>query len=98
MYGSKPSPRKSNSFRKTNGHRANGNVSSMPPTPRRNSVGGGSSELLTPRSYSGRQNGYFKEVRRLSTAPLNFVAISKEDSMSSYASLCGSESESPPQG
>ncbi|XP_025680549.1 65-kDa microtubule-associated protein 6 isoform X2 [Arachis hypogaea] len=98
MYGSKPSPRKSNSFRKTNGYRANGNGSSMPPTPRRNSVsGGGSSDLLTPRSYSGRQNGYFKEMRRLSTAPLNFVAISKEDSMSSYTSHCGSEPESPPQ-
>ncbi|MED6184842.1 hypothetical protein PIB30_051340 [Stylosanthes scabra] len=98
MYGSKPSPRKSNSFRKTNGYRANSNGSSMPPTPRRNSVsGGGSSELLTPRSYSGRQNGYFKEMRRLSTAPLNFVAISKEDSMSSYTSHCGSEPESPPQ-
>lgn len=95
MYGSKPSPRKSNSFRKTNGYPANGN-GSVPPTPRRNSVGGGTSELLTPRSYSGRHNGYFKEVRRLSTAPLNFVAISKEDTIS-YASLCGSEPESPPQ-
>ncbi|KAK4261857.1 hypothetical protein QN277_004798 [Acacia crassicarpa] len=95
MYGSKPSPRKSNSFRKTNGYRSNGN-GSMPPTPRRNSIGSGSSELLTPRSYSGRQNGYF-EMRRLSTTPLNFVAISKEDTMS-YASLCGSEPGSPPQG
>lgn len=95
MYGSKPSPRKSNSFRKTNGYRSNGN-GSMTPTPRRNSVGSGSSEILTPRSYSGRQNGYF-EMRRLSTAPLNFVAISKEDTMS-YASLCGSEPGSPPQG
>ncbi|XP_057445282.1 65-kDa microtubule-associated protein 6 isoform X2 [Lotus japonicus] len=100
MYGSKPSPRKSNSVRNTNGYRANGNgngsVSSMPPTPRRNSVSGGTSELLTPRSYSGRHNGYFKEMRRLSTAPLNYVAISKEDTMS-YSSHCGSEPESPPQ-
>lgn len=95
MYGSKPSPRKSNSFRKTNGYRANGN-GSMTPTPRRNSVGGATPELLTPRSYSGRQNGYFKEMRRLSTAPLNFVAISKEDTMS-YASIYGSEPGSPPQ-
>lgn len=68
----------------------------MPPTPRRNSVSGGTSELHTPRSYSGRHNGYFQEVRRLSTAPLNFVAISKEDTMS-FTSLCGSEPESPPQ-
>ncbi|XP_017427609.1 65-kDa microtubule-associated protein 6 [Vigna angularis] len=96
IYGSKPSPRKNNSFRKTNSYRANGN-GSMPPTPRRNSLSGGTtSELLTPRSYSGRQNGYFKEMRRLSTAPLNFVAISKEDTIS-YASLCGSEPDSPPQ-
>ncbi|KAK4596956.1 hypothetical protein RGQ29_014834 [Quercus rubra] len=93
-YGSKPSPRKSNSFRKPNGYRANGN-GSMPPTPRRNSVGSATPELLTPRSYSGRQNGYFKETRRLSTTPLNFVAISKEDTMSTYASVCGSESGSP---
>ncbi|KDP38177.1 hypothetical protein JCGZ_04820 [Jatropha curcas] len=95
MYGSKPSPRKSNSFRKANGYRANGN-GSMTPTPRRNSVGAATPELLTPRSYSGRQNGYFKEMRRLSTAPLNFVAISKEDTMS-FASVCDSEPGSPPQ-
>jgi protein regulator of cytokinesis 1 len=97
LYGSKPSPRKSNSFRKPNGYRANGN-GTMTPTPRRNSVGG-TPELLTPRSYSGRQNGYFKEMRRsLSTAPLNFVAISKEDSMSAYTSICSSELGSPPHG
>ncbi|KAK9276656.1 hypothetical protein L1049_006192 [Liquidambar formosana] len=97
MYGSKPSPKRSNSFRKPNGYRANGN-GSMTPTPRRNSVGSPTPELLTPRSYSGRQNGYFKEMRRLSTAPLNFVAISKEDTMS-YASVYGgSEPGSPPQG
>ncbi|BBG94624.1 MAP65/ASE1 microtubule associated protein family protein [Prunus dulcis] len=84
MYGSRPSPRKSTSFRKPNGYRPNGN-GSMTPTPRRNSVGSGTPELLTPRSYSGRQNGYFKEMRRLSTTPLNFVAVSKEDTMS-YAS------------
>ncbi|KAJ4710165.1 65-kDa microtubule-associated protein 6-like [Melia azedarach] len=97
IYGSKPSPRKSNSFRKPNGYRANGN-GSMTPTPRRNSMGSGTPELLTPRSYSGRQNGHFKEMRRLSTAPLNFVAISKEDTMSTYTSICGSEPGSPPHG
>ncbi|GLT27693.1 hypothetical protein SLA2020_026720 [Shorea laevis] len=95
MYGSKPSPRKSNSFRKPNGYRANGN-GSMTPTPRRNSVGGATPEILTPRSYSGRQNGYFKEMRRLSTAPLNFVAVPKEDTVSMYTSVCGSEPDSPP--
>uniref|UniRef100_A0A2P2KH42 Uncharacterized protein MANES_15G138700 n=2 Tax=Rhizophora mucronata TaxID=61149 RepID=A0A2P2KH42_RHIMU len=92
-YGSKPSPRKANSFRKPNGY-GNG---SMTPTPRRNSVGGATPELLTPRSYSGRKNGYFKEMRRLSTAPLNYVAISKEDTMS-FASVSGSEPGSPPLG
>lgn len=96
MYGSKPSPRRSTSSRKVNGYRSNGN-GSMTPTPRRNSVGSPTAELLTPRSYSGRQNGYFKEMRRLSTAPLNFVAIAKEDTMS-FSSVCGSEPESPPQG
>ncbi|KAJ6689495.1 hypothetical protein OIU85_005861 [Salix viminalis] len=96
MYGSRPSPRKTNSFRKPNGYRANGN-GSMTPTPRRNSFGGATPELLTPRSYSGRQNGYFKEMKRLSTAPLNFVAISKEETIS-FASVCGSEPGSPPQG
>ncbi|XP_038698122.1 65-kDa microtubule-associated protein 6-like isoform X1 [Tripterygium wilfordii] len=95
IYGSKPSPRKTNSFRKPNGYRANGH-GSMTPTPRRNSVGG-TPELVTPRSYSGRQNGYFKEMRRLSTAPLNFVAIPKEDTMS-YISISGSEPGSPSQG
>lgn len=101
IYGSKPSPKKTNSFRKTNGYRANGNSvgygngnGSMPPTPRRNSMSGTTSELHTPRSYSGRHNGYFSEMRRLSTAPLNFVAIPKEDTMS-YS--CSSEPESPPQ-
>ncbi|KAF8407557.1 hypothetical protein HHK36_006691 [Tetracentron sinense] len=93
MYGSKPSPKRSSSFRKTNGYRANGN-GSMTPTPRRFSAGSATPELLTPRSHSGRQNGYFKEMRRLSTAPLNFVAITKEDTMS-YASICGSEPGSP---
>lgn len=97
IYGSKPSPRKSNSFRKPNGCRANGN-GPMTPTPRWNSIGSGTPELLTPRSYSSRQNGHFREMRRLSTAPLNFVAISKEDTMSSYTSVCGSEPGSPPQG
>ncbi|XP_057774061.1 65-kDa microtubule-associated protein 6-like isoform X2 [Salvia miltiorrhiza] len=95
IYGSKPSPRRSSSFRNQNGYRAYGN-GSVTPSPRRNSVGGATPELLTPRSYSGRHNGYFKEMRRLSTAPLNFVAIPKEDTMS-FSSIGGSEPESPPQ-
>ncbi|WOG83605.1 hypothetical protein DCAR_0102782 [Daucus carota subsp. sativus] len=94
IYGSKPSPRRSPSFRKTNGYHANGN-GSMTPTPRRNSVGCATPELMTPRSYSGRQNGHFKEMRRLSTAPLNFVAMGKEDIIS-FSSVCGSEPGSPP--
>ncbi|KAK1302659.1 65-kDa microtubule-associated protein 6 [Acorus calamus] len=102
MYGSKPSPKRNSNFnRKTsNGYRANGNGNgSMTPTPRRGSVGSATPELLTPRSHSGRHNGYFKESRRLSTVPLNFVAISKEDTMS-YASVSiyGSEQGSPPRG
>ncbi|KAL1565444.1 65-kDa microtubule-associated protein 6-like [Salvia divinorum] len=95
IYGSKPSPRRSSSFRSQNGYRAYGN-GSVTPSPRRNSLGAATPELLTPRSYSGRHNGYFKEMRRLSTAPLNFVAIPKEDTMS-FSSIGGSEPESPPQ-
>ncbi|KAE9450858.1 hypothetical protein C3L33_17257, partial [Rhododendron williamsianum] len=87
MYGSKPSPRRTSSFRKANGYHANGN-GSMTPTPRRKSSGSPNAELLTPRSYSGHQNGYFKEMRRLNTAPLNFVAIAKEDTIS-FSSVCG---------
>ena len=88
IYGSKPSPRRSTSIRKANGY--SGNVS-MPPTPRRNSAGAANSDvMMTPRSYSG-QNGYFKEVRKLSTAPLNFVAIPKEESISTYTPVYGSE-------
>ncbi|XP_077230313.1 65-kDa microtubule-associated protein 6-like [Tasmannia lanceolata] len=95
MYGSKPSPKRSNSFNKANGLRGNGN-GSMTPTTRRLSVGCATPELMTPRSHSGRQNGYFKELRRLSTAPLNFVALSKEDTIS-YASVYSSEQGSPPR-
>ncbi|XP_060184190.1 65-kDa microtubule-associated protein 6-like [Lycium barbarum] len=94
-YGSRPSPRRSSSFRKMNGYHTNGN-GSVTPSPRRNSVGCATPELQTPRSYAGRQNTYFKEMRRLSTAPLNFVAIAKEDTMS-FSSIGGSEPESPPQ-
>lgn len=98
VYVSRPSPKRSNSFnRKMNGYHTNGN-GFMTPTPRRVSVGSATPELLTPRSYSGRNNGYFKEKRRLSTAPLNFVAISKEDTTSSFASISGSEPGSPPMG
>lgn len=93
IYGSKPSPRRSTSVKKPNGY--NGNVS-VPPTPRRNSAGATNTDIMTPRSYSGhRQNGYFKELRGLSTVPLNFVAIPKEDSVSTYTSVNGSEPDSP---
>lgn len=92
LYGSKSSPKRSVSFRKPNGCQTFGNSNGfMTPAPRRISAGCATPELLTPRSYSGRQNGYFKEMRRLSTTPLNFVAISKEDTISS-------EPGSPPRG
>ncbi|WOL09373.1 65-kDa microtubule-associated protein 6 [Canna indica] len=96
-YGSKPTPKRNNSFRKTNAYNSNGNGNGfMTPSPRRVSVGSATPELLTPRSHSGRYNGYFRETRRLSTAPLNFVAIPK-DAVSSYApSVAGSVPGSPP--
>ncbi|PKA62770.1 65-kDa microtubule-associated protein 6 [Apostasia shenzhenica] len=94
MFGSKPSPKRSTSFRKPNGNE-NG---FMTPKPRRISAGSATPELLTPRSFSGRHNSHFKELRRLSTTPLNFVAIPKEDTVSSFASISGSEPGSPPRG
>ncbi|CAA7400812.1 unnamed protein product [Spirodela intermedia] len=100
VYGSRPSPNRNGSYSRkpANGHRGNGYLNgSMTPAPRRVSLGSATPELLTPRSYSGgRQNGFFRETRRLSTAPLNFVAISKEDTSSSFASISGSEPGSPP--
>lgn len=88
IYGSKPTPRRSSSFRKsTNG--------SMTPTPRRNSIGNPNPDLMTPRSFSGRHNGYFKELKKLSPGPLNFVSIPKEDTIS-YSSIYSSEPASPP--
>nr|CAB3496543.1 unnamed protein product [Digitaria exilis] len=97
IFGSKPSPRKTNSFnRRTSNHHSNANGTGfMTPVPRRVSAGSATPELLTPRSYSGRYNNYFKENRRLTAAPLNFSAVSKEDSMSSFASISGSEPDSP---
>ncbi|CAN6320769.1 unnamed protein product [Urochloa humidicola] len=97
IFGSKPSPRKTNSFnRRTSNHHSNGNGTGfMTPVPRRVSAGSATPELLTPRSHSGRYNHYFKENRRLTAAPLNFSSVSKEDSMSSFASISGSEPDSP---
>ncbi|KAL6596306.1 hypothetical protein ACP70R_047670 [Stipagrostis hirtigluma subsp. patula] len=97
IFGSKPSPRKTSSFnRRMSGHHPNGNGAGfMTPAPRRVSAGSATPELLTPRSYSGRYNNYFKENRRLTPAPLNFSSASKDDSMSSFASISGSEPDSP---
>uniref|UniRef100_A0A7N0ZU31 Uncharacterized protein n=2 Tax=Kalanchoe fedtschenkoi TaxID=63787 RepID=A0A7N0ZU31_KALFE len=93
IYGSRPSTRRSNSFRGPTGY-PNGN-GSVPPTPRRSSVGSATPELQTSRSYSGRQNGYFSEPRRLSSRPLNFVNTKKEDALScTSTSFCDSESSS----
>ncbi|CAN6465700.1 unnamed protein product [Victoria cruziana] len=91
VYGSKPSPKRSNSLKKPNGVRPNGSAT---PTPRRLSLGSATPELLTPRSYSGRQNGFFRETYRMTVPPLNFVALTKEDAMS-VASMCP-ETVSPP--
>lgn len=96
MYGSKPSPRRTSSFNgKVNGYHANGKGNGfMTPSPHRVSLGSATPELLTPRSYSGRHNGFFKDARRLSAAPLNFGSLSKEDTSSSFASISGSEPDS----
>ncbi|KAK9065052.1 hypothetical protein SSX86_016435 [Deinandra increscens subsp. villosa] len=88
IYGSKPSPRRTNSFRKS----ANGSLTA---TPHRYSNGSPTPDLMAPHSYSGCQNGQFKELRKLSTGPLNFVFIPKEDTIS-YSSIYSSEPGSPP--
>ncbi|KQK22670.1 hypothetical protein BRADI_1g68710v3 [Brachypodium distachyon] len=97
IFGSKPTPKKTSSFnRRMSSHHPNGNGSGfMTPMPRRVSAGSATPELLTPRSYSGRYNTYFKENRRMTPAPLNFSTASKDDSMSSFASISGSEPDSP---
>ncbi|KAJ6824424.1 65-kDa microtubule-associated protein 6-like [Iris pallida] len=99
IYGSRSIPRRSTSSsnRKPNGYYGNGNGSGfMTPAPqRRVSVGSATPELLTPRSHSGR-TGHFRETRRLSTASLNYVSMSKADTSSSFASVSGSEPETPP--
>lgn len=95
IYGLKSIPKRRSSFnRKPNGYYGNGN-GFMTPAPRRVSVGSATPELLTPRSHSGR-NGYFRDTRRLSTASLNYVSTYKADTSSSFASISGSEPETPP--
>ncbi|GAA0154150.1 non-motor microtubule binding protein [Lithospermum erythrorhizon] len=96
VYGSKTIPRRSNSFRKLNEHRSIG-TGSVTPSPRRSSVGTPISEISTPRSYSNNRNGYFKEMRRMSTGPLNFVAMTKEETMS-ISSVYGSEQDTSSHG
>ncbi|XP_064969464.1 65-kDa microtubule-associated protein 6 isoform X2 [Musa acuminata AAA Group] len=97
VFGSKPFPKRSNSLnKKPSGYSFNGKGNGfMTPVPRRLSAGSATPELLIPRSYSGRHSGYFKEMRRLSTTPLNFIAPPKDDSLSTFTSISGSEPESP---
>ncbi|RWW24369.1 hypothetical protein GW17_00011347 [Ensete ventricosum] len=97
VFGSKPFPKRSNSLnRKPSGYGFNGKGNGfMTPVPRRLSAGSATPELLIPRSYSGRHSGCFKEMRRLSTTPLNFIVPPKDDSLSPFTSISGSESESP---
>ncbi|KAL5722033.1 hypothetical protein ACHQM5_005603 [Ranunculus cassubicifolius] len=99
IYGSKPSPKRSSSFRGTNGFRTNGgDTLSVPGTPRRYSSGNGIMDSGTPRSRSGRQNGgHLKDMRRPSSTRLSFGSMSKEDSMSYASTICDSEIGSPPR-
>ncbi|RZS06658.1 hypothetical protein BHM03_00037368 [Ensete ventricosum] len=96
-YGSKSTLKPSNSFdRKTNMHLTYGYGNGFMTPIRRISAGGATPELLTPRSHSDRYNSYFKEARRLlSAAPLNLVAVSKEDAVSLFGSVAGSGPGSP---
>ncbi|XP_074577587.1 65-kDa microtubule-associated protein 7-like [Curcuma longa] len=49
------------------------------------SAGDATPGLLAPHSYSGRYNCCFKETRRSSTAPLNFVAMPEDASVQGSA-------------
>lgn len=99
IFGSKPSPIKINSFKRGQGLRANGSTT---PTNRRISLGGsmlsGSSDHNTRgNGFTPRQNGIGKDGRRRPTAPLNYVALGKDDT-ASLASMAGSEPPSPRAG
>ncbi|XP_071701877.1 65-kDa microtubule-associated protein 6-like [Rutidosis leptorrhynchoides] len=87
---SKSSPRRSSSFRSS----TNGTTT---PSLRRSSIGNPTPNLTTPRSYSGRHNGYFKELTKLSPGPLNFVSLPKEDTISFSSLYSSSEPGSPLQ-
>uniref|UniRef100_A0A0C9RI64 TSA: Wollemia nobilis Ref_Wollemi_Transcript_18801_2421 transcribed RNA sequence n=1 Tax=Wollemia nobilis TaxID=56998 RepID=A0A0C9RI64_9CONI len=99
IFGSKPSPIKSNSFKRGQGLRANGSTT---PTNRRLSLGGsmlsGSSDLTgRVNGTTPRHNGVGKDARRRPAGPLNYVAICKDDT-ASLASVGGSEPPSPHAG
>ena len=80
--------------------RANGSTT---PTNRRLSLGGamlpGTPDLLTPRinGISTRHSGIGKDAKRRPAAPLNYVALCKEDTIS-LASAGGSDLGSPHAG
>lgn len=96
LFGSKPSPNKNHSIKRVQGLRANGSTT---PTNRRLSMGGAmisGNFDLTPRvnGITPRHNGIGKDGRRRPAAPLNYVAICKDDTVS-LPSVAGSELGSP---
>ncbi|PKA53934.1 65-kDa microtubule-associated protein 6 [Apostasia shenzhenica] len=96
MYASRTITKRSSSFnRKPMGHHLNGNGNGfMTPAPQQPTLGSATPELLSPCSYSSHYSKYFNDIRMLSTRRLIFV--SKEDTSSSFASINGSDPESPP--
>lgn len=98
MYGSRPSPTKASS---NQGPKRGGRPStpSTPNTPRRSSLMRPGTPDSTPRSNGHRHNNPFSRNTRVNgalrpSAPLNFVAMHKDDT-ASLLSTGGSDSSSP---
>eukprot|EP00252_Welwitschia_mirabilis_P026747 TRINITY_DN8885_c0_g1_i2.p1 TRINITY_DN8885_c0_g1~~TRINITY_DN8885_c0_g1_i2.p1 ORF type:complete len:601 (-),score=177.88 TRINITY_DN8885_c0_g1_i2:368-2170(-) len=94
LFGSKPSPIKTNNMRRGNGLRANG---SMTPSGRRLSLGGAmlaGGPDMTPRLNGSSPRHSSFGGRRRPAGPVNYVAICKDDAVS-LPSVAGSEQGSP---
>lgn len=100
LYGSKPSPTKSNSFNHSARRLSRPSTPSTPSTPRRTMSMRVGTPDLTPRSNGNKHNNPFvRSNSRVNgavrpTAPLNFVAMQKEDNGALF-SPGGSDSSSP---
>ncbi|KAH7427679.1 hypothetical protein KP509_10G054800 [Ceratopteris richardii] len=99
LFGSKPSPNKSNGNHQAARRLSRPSTPSTPCTPRRSMSMRLGTPDTTPRSNGGRHSNPFSRSTRVNggprpTAPLNFVAMQKDDIVSPF-SPGGSDSSSP---